>query len=59
MEKCISCTHYEAFNGKGYCKFAHPDISPTQSGIQAVWPVVAGEDKACGDFTKILPGVVT
>jgi hypothetical protein len=52
MDTCSDCIFYEQINGKGYCKVAHPCISPTQAGIDGQWPMVDGSAKPCGEFAK-------
>jgi hypothetical protein len=52
MDTCADCEFYEAVNGKGYCKVSAPDISPTQAGVDGIWPVVDGTGKPCGDFAR-------
>ena len=55
MDKCEECKYYEPMNGQGYCKEDAPHISSTIAGSTGIWPVVHGDDKACGKFSKILP----
>ena len=50
MSICSDCDYYEAENGKGHCKIKHPDLSPTQAGAAGVWPIVHGENNACGEY---------
>lgn len=51
MDTCKDCEFYEKINGCGRCKVDSPHLNPVHEGM-AEWPIVRGDEKACGKFAR-------